>query len=302
MSQLSQAGQQLVQELSGRYGVSQDAVTHMLNAVYRGNGSMAQFNHPEFGGSGQWMRGGMTMVSDLFNNQLKMLVDNICNDLSNALAAHQMGPVPATFQSQSQSGAYNAQVQAAGVSGGNSLFVPDPSQEWWPRELGTPSAVGAQNNIKYAYFAGSHRLAVTTGGAPWVYDTLDHQIGGFGQQQGGGSSITFTSQYGTVNLAALPVLWRDGVPVQQQPQQHVPSFSAPSISVPQEAVPAPVPPPPAPPPAPVAETSAPAAPSSGAASADDVIGTLERLGELKDKGYISDEEFNAKKSDLLKRL
>jgi uncharacterized repeat protein (TIGR03803 family) len=27
----------------------------------------AQFSHPEFGGSGQWMRGGMIMVSDMFN-------------------------------------------------------------------------------------------------------------------------------------------------------------------------------------------------------------------------------------------
>lgn len=31
-----------------------------------GNGSMAQFSHPEFSGSGQWMRGGMIMVSDIF--------------------------------------------------------------------------------------------------------------------------------------------------------------------------------------------------------------------------------------------
>jgi hypothetical protein len=66
--------------------------------------------------------------------------------------------------------------------------------------------------VKYAYFAIAHRLAVDTGGEVWVYDTLDHQIGGFSQQQGGGSSITFTSQYGTVNLAILPVISRGGQP------------------------------------------------------------------------------------------
>jgi hypothetical protein len=64
--------------------------------------------------------------------------------------------------------------------------------------------------VKYAYFARARRLAVDTGGEVWVYDTQDHQIGGFSQQQGGGSSITFTSQFGTVNLANLPVVSRGG--------------------------------------------------------------------------------------------
>jgi hypothetical protein len=49
---------------------------------------------------------------------------------------------------------------------------------------------------------------VSTGGSVWVYDTQDHQIGGFSQQQGGGSSITFSSQFGTVDLATLPVVSR----------------------------------------------------------------------------------------------
>jgi hypothetical protein len=30
----------------------------MLQSVMDGNGTMAQFNHPEFGGAGQWMQGG----------------------------------------------------------------------------------------------------------------------------------------------------------------------------------------------------------------------------------------------------
>ena len=32
----------------------------MLESLINGNGSMAQFNHPEFGGSGQSIKGGMT--------------------------------------------------------------------------------------------------------------------------------------------------------------------------------------------------------------------------------------------------
>ena len=43
--------------------------------------AMAQFSHLEFGGSGQWMRGGMIMVSDMFNNYLKGRIDGLCNEL-----------------------------------------------------------------------------------------------------------------------------------------------------------------------------------------------------------------------------
>ncbi|WP_227747348.1 hypothetical protein [Paraburkholderia franconis] len=66
MRKLTPAGQRLIEEVAQRHGFSTDAVMSMLESVIRGNGSMAQFNHPEFGGSGQWMRGGMTMVSDMF--------------------------------------------------------------------------------------------------------------------------------------------------------------------------------------------------------------------------------------------
>jgi len=279
MPTLSPAGAQLVQELSRRYGVSSDAVTHMLIAVQHGNGSMAQFNHPEFGGSGQWMRGGMTMVGDMFNTNLKYLVDNLCSDISNTLAANQTTPFSGSFQSQGQNGSA-AQSQAAGqIGSSNSLFVPDPSAEWWPKELGTPSAIGSQNTVRYAYFEGAHRLAVTTGGKPWVYDTLDHRIGGFGQQQGGGQSITFTSQYGTVNLSTLPVVSRDGLPV--------PPAASPVAQPPVHT--------------PVEVSDATAGQDSPRAN-DDVIAILERLGQLMDKGYISKEEFAAKKSELLNRI
>jgi membrane protease subunit (stomatin/prohibitin family) len=35
---------------------------------------------------------------------------------------------------------------------------------------------------------------------------------------------------------------------------------------------------------------------------DDVMATLEKLGELKSKGILTQEEFDAKKSELLKKL
>jgi hypothetical protein len=47
----------------------------LLQALVNSNGTMAQFNHWELGGGGQWMRGGMTMVGDMFNYGLKSKVD-----------------------------------------------------------------------------------------------------------------------------------------------------------------------------------------------------------------------------------
>ena len=57
MRKLTPAGQQLIEEVAQRHGFRTDAVMSMLESVIRGSGSMAQFNHPEFGGSGQWMQG-----------------------------------------------------------------------------------------------------------------------------------------------------------------------------------------------------------------------------------------------------
>lgn len=279
MSNLSPAGQQLVQTLSQRHGVSPDAVTHMLIAVHNGNGTMAQFRHQEFGGGGQWMSGGMTMVSDLFNHQLKSRVDNLCSDISREINNHQNSPLVGSFQSQSQSGS-NHQTQAAGNIGeANSLFAPDPEQNWWPQELGSPSALGSQNNTHYAYFANARRLAVKTGGDVWVYDTGDHQIGGFSQQQGMGGSITFSSQFGTVNLSTLPVVTRNGNPIE-------PSQNSIKESMANDT------------------QSASFANSTREQPSNEhgILATLEKLGGLRDQGYLSDEEFNAKKAELLSRL
>ncbi|MFK8111588.1 MAG: SHOCT domain-containing protein [Rubripirellula sp.] len=291
MPNLSAAGNQFVQSLSQRHGISTDGATHMLIAVHNGNGTMSQFNHPDFGGCGQWMQGGMTMVSDLFNNQLKYRVDSVCNDIANELAANQLIPFSGSFQSQSQNGS-SAQAQAAGVIGSNnSLFGPDPATNWWPNELGAPSAIGSQNNVRYAYFPINHRLAVTTGGEAWVYDTMDHQIGGFSQQQGTGGSITFTSQFGTVSLSSLPLVSRGGVP--QTPTAASPA--PPSLVVapePPNQSPAPVPTPP----------SESMEPTHNSSTPEDVIDTLNRLGGLMEKGYITAEEFDSKKSELLGRL
>jgi hypothetical protein len=77
---------------------------------------------------------------------------------------------------------------------------------WWPEELGErPSSAGGQNEMRYAFFGDQHRLAVDTGdGTVQVYDAGDHRISGMQlYQSSSGGKVTFTSQQGEVDLAAL---------------------------------------------------------------------------------------------------
>src|SRR4026207_114234 len=82
MRTLSSSEQKAIDELAERHGFSREAVMSILESVARGHGTMAQFDHPEFGGPGQWMGGGSTMVSDMFNDSLKSRVAALCTDLS----------------------------------------------------------------------------------------------------------------------------------------------------------------------------------------------------------------------------
>ena len=181
MKELSTSGQQAVSNIAARHGFSPAAVQSMLDSVINGNGTMAQFNHSEFSGSGQWMKGGMTMVSDMFNHQLKGRVDALCSELAALLGKQPSLLHEGDFQSQTQS-------------------------DWWPADLRWPDSTGAQNGTRYAYFSQARRLAIEVGGRVSVYDTLDHQIGGFSQQQSGGSSFSFSSQHGWVDVSRLPVV------------------------------------------------------------------------------------------------
>ncbi|WP_377810301.1 hypothetical protein ABNQ38_31835 [Azospirillum sp. A29] len=235
MRVLTAAGQDRLAEIASRQGVSTDAAQSMLTALLNGGGTMAQFSHPEFGGSGQWMQGGMTMVSDLFNNALKATVDNLCNDLAGLVLNPQQGlwqdaaPTPATpsWQHQQQGqGASLSSGMSMGFGGGN----------WWPADLGVPNSSGSQNDLRYAYFGGTSRLAVEVAGSLTVYDTGNHQISGVSQQQGNGWTLTFTSQYGTVPVSSLRVV--DGNSSQPDP---LPAPAPTFTSAPPPATPIPTP-------------------------------------------------------------
>lgn len=252
------AAETAITEIAERHGLSREAVLAMLFAVDAGGGTMAQFAIPELGGSGQWMRGGMTMVGDMFDHALKARVDALCNELAQLLATTTVFPAPAS--------------SAPGAHGG---FT---AANWWPADLGMPSATGGQNDVRYAVFPGTRRLAVHLHGVTRVFDTGDHRIGGVSQQQGGGfGTITFTSQLGTFDVSSLTELG-DRQVTETPAAAPAPRHRAPD-------------------PAPEA--------ASGTVRSGDhaaIIAAIESLAGLHARGILSDDEFATKKAELLGRL
>lgn len=275
MQDLSPEGLKLVDEIARRHGVSSEAVATLLRALALGNGVQAQFNHPDLGGMGQWSQGGMIMVGDMFNQGLKYRVDRLCSELAELLRSQPFFSAPAASQSQSQ--------------GGVSLFVSGASSgNWWPPELGAPASTGAQNDLRYAFFPARRRLAIQLGGQVSVYDTGDHNITGFSQQQSGDQSLTFTSQIGLVRVADLPLVAPrpfSGEAGTEARQDHATGQRAGDAD------------------APTRSSLTPAEPAPPArSSADDIFAMIERLADLRQKNILTEEEFTAKKAELLSRL
>ena len=265
----------MVSDVAQRHGVSVDAAIAVLGALAQGHGSQAQFNHPDLGGMGQWSQGGMIMVGDMFNQGLKYRVDALCNELAGLLRNQPLANAgAASFQSQSQNG------------GEVSLFVSgsNAGSAGWPAELGAPASVGAQNDLRYAYFPGPRRLAIQQGGRLRVYDSGEHNISGFSQQQSGDQSLTFTSQFGVVRVADLPLVSPRDEPSSPPP---APVAADPPRSSPPHAA---------------AFAAPPVAPVALSPAIGDVLTTIDRLAELRQKNILTEEEFSAKKAELLSRL
>ncbi|MES1931724.1 hypothetical protein T35B1_03886 [Salinisphaera shabanensis T35B1] len=265
MASTTSTSEPRLEALAQRYGFSVEAA-HVLNkAVMQGHGNMASFNHPELGGAGQWMRGGLLMIEDAFNHELKARVDALCHALGECV--DKPGASPTAFASQRQS-----QTQSS-ADGDDNVFeyAGSPSSgAWWPERLGQPNATGQQNDLHYAYFAAPQRLAIRMGDRISIHDTGDHRITGVSQQQGNSLlSLSFTSQHGPVALASLPVVQRFGSG--NAAPEHVSR-------------------------APQASTQA------GTADNAHIFDAIERLGDLKSKGLLSEDEFAAKKQELLARL
>jgi hypothetical protein len=241
---LTDEGRAAVEQLAHRHHFSAEAVTTLFSALHRGGGQQAQFSHPELGGMGQWSRGGMVMIGDMFNDALKARVANLANDAAESMS-------------------------------GSAMFSPgsDSRSAGWPEDLGTPAATGSQDETRYAFFPDKRRLAIVTGGVTAVYDTGDHRILGFAQQQGSGSAMRFTSQKGTISLDALPRIASDSAPSKSSAgSDHTPEMASTNAA------------------------------SGDAAAENAVIAKIEGIARLHAKGMLSDAEFSAKKAELLGRL
>lgn len=144
----------------------------------------------------------------------------------------------------------------------------EESQPWWPSEWGTPQSSGSQNNLRYALFPSSSRLAVERNGEITLYDTADHAVQSVSQQSGSEQLMVVTAG-GPVPLSALRRI--SGSPSSTPAAQGGAGEPATAASPP-------------------------------AAAEQDVLVALEKLAELKSRGILTDEEFAAKKAELLRRL
>jgi hypothetical protein len=85
-------------------------------------------------------------------------LDALCSDISAHLDA-------APVNVRSRSGADEVSYRSA-----------SESRDCWPTEMGKPGAVGAQNDLRYAFFPDSRRLVIDDQGMISVYDTGNHLI------------------------------------------------------------------------------------------------------------------------------
>ncbi len=155
--------------LANKYKFSRDAVQALAQAIARGHGKQAQFNHPEFAGMGQWMPG-LVMISDMMNNDLKARIIGLAEELSGQFV-HKSPPTMSPMQ----------------------------FDRWWGDDFGEPAMAGSQNERHYAYFPAEQRLMVKRGNTIIAYDTANHHLTGVQQAQANStSSLVFTTRTGTV--------------------------------------------------------------------------------------------------------
>lgn len=267
MQRLTARGRQTVQHLATEHAFSPPAVTHLLLAMAEGGGRMAEFDHREFGGPGIWMHGRMTMLNGLSDSALKTRMDALSCVIAERLAAEadlvEHVPDPPP---EERSIAQRRRHALAG-HGFRHFAIQKRGSAWWPARLGVPTLSGQQDARRYAWFADIRQLAVHDGRTLRSYDTGDHRLHGLLPPQSGDSaSLTFTTTAGPIALDELPLLWETGI---------TGDAAAPGPAAAKDATPAP----------------------RGA-----LLDAMERLGELKTRGLLTETEFATKKAELLSRL
>ncbi len=287
MGELAPETRRRLEAAAYAHGFSVVTALCLHRALVAGNG-MAQFSHPELGGLGQWAGGGMIMIGEMGNPELRRRVGALCVEL----AALQPALDPGCAISDPTEGGFGAdRIAEPGAP------TPAPRQ-WWPAGLGIPSSSGVQGEVAYAWFPHACRLAVRQSDRLAVYNTSGHSITGLSQCGGTAASIRLHGESGEIGLS-------DFIPA----DEYAPAWTAPRVvdaattnATAAHADPA------APAGAdaahPVREEfdRAGAAVSSALSCPDDPLAMIDRLAELRASGILTDQEFVAKKTELLGRL
>ncbi|WP_423821055.1 SHOCT domain-containing protein [Salinisphaera sp. SPP-AMP-43] len=244
--------EQHLARLAEQYGFSHEAVAHLFEAVSAGGGDMAMFDHPEYRGPGQWMRGGLIMITDPADGLLKNRIDALCHALSRLLRESTPDTIHRRISDHAR----------AWDTPGNLRHA------WWPAELGEPAISGETERLAYAYFEAACRFAIRYDGAIVWYDTGEHRLTGIAQHSGASpADLVLTSTQAALALAEL---------------KRIESVED--------------------------ETSAPGSMPGGAVAGERlsestaIFEALERLAALRDQGVLTEDEFVAKKQELLSRL
>ena len=265
MHELTSQGEQAVADLSARYGVSTGAVRALLEAVQLGNGTMAQFSHPELGGRGQWMAGGMTMVGDMFSPGLQARVSGLAGELSSLLAS-----TPVYAVRRARPGPAQLTRRIRGRGGRPSWDSPDradartaPVTRCSRRPGGLPCRAAARPSASTARWTMSFTACSSRGA----------------------SRARCRSPASTARSPSRACRWQALTAARCRPGPGPPRSR--SCRAHRRS------PPPSGP-------SGQAVPSG--TDADAVLAVLERLGDLHRRGVLTDEEFAAKKAEILSRL
>lgn len=140
---------------------------------------------------------------------------------------------------------------------------------WWPAALGTPASSGTQGDAAYAWFPQARRLAVRHGGGVAVYDTAGHVISGLSQDGGMVPALRLHAGGREIALSDLAVTDEPGR-----------GWTPPRV----------------------VEASPAGEAARVAEHGHDPIALIERLSALRASGVLTEQEFAAKKTELLARV
>ncbi len=157
---------QLIRTLAQQHGISEGAVEVLWLAVQAGNGTAAQFSHPELGGMGQWMAGGMVMVGDFSKTHLQSTVMQICTAIAAHLQEQRFAtqstpvsapsqPAPSQTQRQTSSGGFQATQPTAQSRQERAATIQSPTDTGRAVKENTGKSGGLLSNIGKKLFGGA---------------------------------------------------------------------------------------------------------------------------------------------------